>query len=541
MKIKGKYTLTTELIGQGSFSRVFKGIAEDGSPVAVKCINWTYLKQNSEYKKIKDSVRLEIECMKQISCRHIVKFLDVEHIHGWTEDVTYIVMEYCAGGDLSKIIRTKRMTNSTFYEAEVTKILYCIAEGFLVLRKKRLVHRDIKPANLFLTKDSITWSDIKIGDFTFAKKEMDLSSTLCGSPLYMAPEVVLGKKYNEKADLWSIGVILFQMMYGRTPIVADSFADLVVNINNNDIWIAPLNTSDRMYSLPLRSLIKKIIVVDPDKRIGFTEFFESVRSLLVSSAPIPIAAGTRSKSTSLSSYAGSYGAAAEKEVIISPKDAIALGFVHLLPPRIDPFKNMSHSEPKAQKMHVCSVKQLSATTLSSIDECESEYIILPHDIPEMYVKEINVASEMANVLVSDNNLDLALGVYCLILRVVKERIQSETKETSAYNIYVDLYRSVLSQAEIVGRIVREDSIVVLNRRHVDVGNYVFAVCELCIRCANGSGEHGKLPFKCLKNKDLLFAAFSLFNILKMDNTYSPMSDVLFKMESVRKEMNKLSG
>ena len=539
MKICGKYLLTTECIGQGSFSRVVKGTDEYGDIVAIKCIDWKYLKNNSEYKKIKESVYHEIECMKQLNNRHIVSFIDVEHVANWSEEVTYIVMEYCGGGDLSEFMRNCKQTNYSFTESDVIKILYCIAEGFLELRKKRLVHRDIKPANLFLTRDTLTWSDIKIGDFTFAKKEVDMTKTMCGSPLYMAPEVVLRKKYNEKADLWSIGVILFQMMYGRTPIIADSLIDLVDKIKNKELWKEPLGEVSK-FSLPLRTLLNKIIVIEPADRIGFTEFFGSVRNVLLENArtpPVPIPRKSPSIN-SLSDYGGSYGDPLEKNIIISPRDVIALGFVYLRPPRTDPFKNMSYSEPKASKKATYSLPKLGAT-LTTISE-NDEYVILPRTIPENYVREINILTEISNILLSQDESSLALGVYCTTLRVIKAKIQSETKETSSYNILVDLYRSILSQAKVAGTIVKEKSVVDLEEEYIDVDKYLFDTSAQCIRCGSYKSDFWKLPFKRqMTEKELYFAAYSLLHLLEMDNRYFEMSNVLILLEKVKEHLNKL--
>ena len=523
-----RYQLTPHIIGRGSYSQVVKGIdIWDNREVAVKCIDWNQLKKHAEYRKIKESVQKEIECMRQISCRHIVSFFDVDHIRDPYEDITYIVMEYCAGGDLSDYIKKKKELDERFHQREIVKILYCIAEGFLTLRTKRLVHRDIKPANLFLTKESLTWSDIKIGDFTFAKNEMDLTQTVCGSPLYMAPEIVLRKKYNEKADLWSIGVILFQIIYGRTPIAAASFPELITKIKNKDIWTGSSEPPSHISS-ELHQLIKRIVVLDPAQRIGFTEFFEQVRIIIkVTYKPHEpaqaIAIPSSTHSPSLSSYAGSYGAQDEKNIIISPRDVVALGYVMLRPPRTDPFINMTYTEPKARP-RPRTVPPLSATALPSIEEAESEFVVLNRDLPEKYINDINAVSEIAKVLINRNDSSTPLAIYILLLRIVKARIENETKETSCYNMLVDLYHSLLSQAKVVGRTVRE-SILITGEEYINVHMYLFNVALTCRQ--EDPSNRWKLPFINIKNQtELLKAAYSILTVLEMDNTFEKMSDVL---------------
>ena len=244
-EICGRYFLTNEMIGYGTFSQVFKGIGKSNEIVAIKCINW-FLIKDEQIDCLKKSIIHEISCMSNIYCRHIVKFIDVEHISNTYEDKTYIVMEYCEGGDLADFMKK----NKNFTEKDILKILFCIGEAFKCLRKNRIVHRDVKPANLFMTKKDVQQSDIKLGDFTFAKKDIDLTLTTCGSPLYMAPEIILKGRYNEKVDLWSIGIIIFELMYKEPPIKARSFIELIEKIKSQDI--SQLNKEYNLYSPSLK-------------------------------------------------------------------------------------------------------------------------------------------------------------------------------------------------------------------------------------------------------------------------------------------------
>ena len=90
-----------------------------------------------------------------------------------------------------------------------------LAAGLFFMRENNTVHRDLKPQNLLLDTDSPT-ATLKIADFGFARviQPQSLAATLCGSPLYMAPEILKYQKYDAQADLWSVGTILYEMVVG---------------------------------------------------------------------------------------------------------------------------------------------------------------------------------------------------------------------------------------------------------------------------------------------------------------------------------------
>lgn len=106
-----------------------------------------------------------------------------------------------------------------------------ISNGFSELYKYKIMHRDVKPANFFLDDNM----NIVIGDFGFAKSGCDLASTKLGTPITMAPELLNsnGGNYTNKADLWSIGVCLYQMLYGKTPFEASTYNELQQKVKLN--------------------------------------------------------------------------------------------------------------------------------------------------------------------------------------------------------------------------------------------------------------------------------------------------------------------
>lgn len=121
-----------------------------------------------------------------------------------------MILEYCGGGDLKDFLEDR----GPLPEHLVQDIMTQLMSGLYYLEERGLVHRDIKPQNILLT-DRSAYPTIKLADFGFAKQlEVSrLEDTWCGTPLYMAPEVISGKvKYTNKADLWSVGVIMYEMV-----------------------------------------------------------------------------------------------------------------------------------------------------------------------------------------------------------------------------------------------------------------------------------------------------------------------------------------
>ncbi|XP_048449749.1 serine/threonine-protein kinase ULK1-like, partial [Rhincodon typus] len=137
----------------------------------------------------------------------------------------YLVMEYCNGGDLADYLHSK----GTLSEDTIRLFLQQIAGAMKMLHSKGVIHRDLKPQNILLSctggrKSNPNNIRIKIADFGFARylQTNMLAATLCGSPMYMAPEVIMSQHYDAKADLWSIGTIVYQCLTGKAPFQVSS-------------------------------------------------------------------------------------------------------------------------------------------------------------------------------------------------------------------------------------------------------------------------------------------------------------------------------
>nr|XP_040053105.1 serine/threonine-protein kinase ULK1 isoform X1 [Gasterosteus aculeatus aculeatus] len=308
METVGKFEFSRkDLIGHGAFAVVFKGRHREKHDweVAVKCIN----KKNLA--KSQTLLGKEIKILKELKHENIVALLDFQE----TASSVYLVMEYCNGGDLADYLHTK----GTLSEDTIRVFLQQIAGAMRVLQGKGIIHRDLKPQNILLSyppgrRSHSNNTCIKIADFGFARylQSNMMAATLCGSPMYMAPEVIMSQSYDAKADLWSIGTIVFQCLIGKAPFQASSPQDLRLFYEKNKT-LSP--NIPRETSSHLRHLLLGLLQRNHKDRMDFDEFFchpflEASSSLkkstpAVSMTCIPSSASASSCSSSSTSHLAS--------------------------------------------------------------------------------------------------------------------------------------------------------------------------------------------------------------------------------------------
>ncbi|KAL6097120.1 ulk1 [Pungitius sinensis] len=308
METVGRFEFSRkDLIGHGAFAVVFKGRHREKHDweVAVKCIN----KKNLA--KSQTLLGKEIKILKELKHENIVALLDFQE----TASSVYLVMEYCNGGDLADYLHTK----GTLSEDTIRVFLQQIAGAMRVLQGKGIIHRDLKPQNILLSyppgrKSHSNNTCIKIADFGFARylQSNMMAATLCGSPMYMAPEVIMSQSYDAKADLWSIGTIVFQCLIGKAPFQASSPQDLRLFYEKNKT-LSP--NIPRETSSHLRHLLLGLLQRNHKDRMDFDEFFchpflEASSSLkkatpAVSMTCIPSSASASSCSSSSTSHLAS--------------------------------------------------------------------------------------------------------------------------------------------------------------------------------------------------------------------------------------------
>ncbi|KAL1195882.1 Serine/threonine-protein kinase ATG1b [Cardamine amara subsp. amara] len=258
-RVIGDYAVGRQ-IGSGSFSEVWEGKhLVHGTVVAIKEISMARLN-----KKLQESLMSEIIILRKINHPNIIRFIDMIEAPGKIN----VVLEYCKGGDLSMYIHR----HGSVPEATAKHFMQQLAAGLQVLRDNNIIHRDLKPQNLLLSTDDNN-AALKIADFGFARslQPKGLAETLCGSPLYMAPEIMQVQKYDAKADLWSVGAILFQLVTGRTPFTGNSQIQLLQNIIKSTELHFPAECKD--LSTDCKDLCQKLLRRNPVERLTFEEFF----------------------------------------------------------------------------------------------------------------------------------------------------------------------------------------------------------------------------------------------------------------------------
>ena len=243
-----------ERIGKGSYSVVYKGYnnKHKKNTYAIKEINIEVNSSNIE------RFYLEIELMRRLNHKNIIKLYDTVQ----NEKYIYIIMEYCKYGDLRDFLKSKPLNE---YKTQI--IMKQIIAGLKYLYDNKVFHRDLKPQNILVSKNCI----IKITDFGLAKEyeENILSDTICGSPIYMAPEIIQNIKYSNKADIWSLGVIFYELLTGETPYKVKRYNELVNSIKNKDIVIPKyLKISNNA-----RDLLTKLLIKESDERITWNDIF----------------------------------------------------------------------------------------------------------------------------------------------------------------------------------------------------------------------------------------------------------------------------
>ncbi|XP_026466317.1 serine/threonine-protein kinase ULK3-like [Ctenocephalides felis] len=248
-------------IGSGSYSNVYKGFKQGKEkvkkPVAIKCI----LKGNLSGSAV-DNIISEIKLLKTLKHEHIVEMIDFL----WDEKHIFIIMEYCTAGDLSSYIKKQTCLPELYCKI----FLQQLALALKYMQEHNICHLDLKPQNLLLTNNpNLT---LKVADFGFAvhtlpDKEM---TSVRGSPLYMAPEVILKGRYDAKADLWSVGVVLYECLFGKAPYSSQTVKELLTKIKNQTPIDLPANSK---VSPECKDLLKRLLQSDPSKRITYEAFF----------------------------------------------------------------------------------------------------------------------------------------------------------------------------------------------------------------------------------------------------------------------------
>ena len=242
-------------LGEGSFGKAF--LCEKDSDGSLCVIKQILIEGMNEQEKA--DVLNESNILAKLDHPNIIKFYDVFESKK-PKHMINIVTEYADGGDLSEKIKERKNKNGNFTESEILDYFTQICLAIRHIHEKKIIHRDLKSGNIFLMKNGF----VKLGDFGIAKnfqRTIDKAKTMVGTPYYLSPEMIESKPYDSKSDIWSLGVLLYEMMTFKMPFNANSLASLIIKITRGNYIPPPV-----IYTKDLRELVSKCLTLDPKNR-----------------------------------------------------------------------------------------------------------------------------------------------------------------------------------------------------------------------------------------------------------------------------------
>ncbi|XP_002806865.6 serine/threonine-protein kinase ULK2 isoform X6 [Callithrix jacchus] len=360
MEVVGDFEYSKrDLVGHGAFAVVFRGRHRQKTDweVAIKSIN----KKNLSKSQI--LLGKEIKILKELQHENIVALYDVQEL----PNSVFLVMEYCNGGDLADYLQVK----GTLSEDTIRVFLHQIAAAMRILHSKGIIHRDLKPQNILLSyvnrrKSSVSGIRIKIADFGFARylHSNMMAATLCGSPMYMAPEVIMSQHYDAKADLWSIGTVIYQCLVGKPPFQANSPQDLRMFYEKNRSLMPSIPRETSPY---LANLLLGLLQRNQKDRLDFEAFFshpflEQVPIKKSCPVPVPVYSGSVSGSSCVGSPSCRFA---------SPPSL----------PDMQHIQEENLSSPPLGPPNYLQVSKDSASTSSKNSSCDTDdFVLVPHNI-----------------------------------------------------------------------------------------------------------------------------------------------------------------
>ena len=251
----GKYKIIGEL-GKGAMGIVYKGVDPDiNREVAIKLIRFDMVSEDAEKEDAARRFIREAQSAGNLEHPNIVTIYEV----GREDNQTFIVMQCVDGESLKQAISAGKK----FSPVEVVDLMTCLCDALELAHQNKIVHRDIKPGNILLDKQGRPY----LVDFGVARMEMSTmtqSGTIVGTPSYMSPEQIQGIRVDARADIFSLGVIIYEMLTGKRPFEGDHITTIVYKIMNEE----PTNIREMKRDLPegFEQVIKKALEKDANKR-----------------------------------------------------------------------------------------------------------------------------------------------------------------------------------------------------------------------------------------------------------------------------------
>ncbi len=251
-----------EKLGVGATAVVYKALnTKNKNLVALKLIHKHILNEDI----IKERVENEIEINKLLSHPNIVKLID----YNLDDNPPYIAFEYVEGKSLDKILKEKKKLN--IYET--MNIWMQLLEALDYAHQKGIVHRDLKPENILLklTNDNLETATVKITDFGISKiinKTLNITQDFVGTPWYMSPEQIKGQKVDQRSDIYSLGIIIFQLLTGKLPFGESDniYAVFKAHMLDNPVDSHILEGNTTYIPKDIEKIIRKMLEKNPKKR-----------------------------------------------------------------------------------------------------------------------------------------------------------------------------------------------------------------------------------------------------------------------------------
>ncbi|MFN8470147.1 MAG: serine/threonine-protein kinase [Caldilineaceae bacterium] len=280
----GKYTLI-ERIDHGGMAEVYRARQQGGGEVVVKLLHRHLVAGGEQTARMQREMRV----MARLRHQHIVRILDA----GMADDQPYLVMEYQRGGTLGTFLKARKSVKVE----QALAITAQLADALAYAHGRGVVHRDIKPSNILFADAG--GSRALLGDFGLACLDGDsggrltMTGAMLGTPVYMSPEAVRGEGCDVRSDIYSLGVVLYEMVTGRPPYLANTPYSMLQKLTNEPMR-RPREVNP---ALPGRveELILRAVAKEPEERMATAgEFLAAIKSVQAKlAAPVPVTVAPR--------------------------------------------------------------------------------------------------------------------------------------------------------------------------------------------------------------------------------------------------------
>jgi serine/threonine protein kinase len=256
-----------KLLGSGAYGdawlcKLRGGIVNSASDMVVAKTMYLPDMKNKELRYAQS----EIQCLANTNHSNIVRFVDSQV----SDKHLTILMEFADAGDLRKHIKTRLGMKHHLSESEAMLLFLQVVMALEHIHSRQMLHRDLKTANILISSSGL----IKVADFGFSRQYEDtvsntVAKTFCGTPYYLAPELWHGKRYSNRAEVWSLGIILYELFALDRPFNSSTIKGLMEQVCKNQTRALP-----DAYTDDARALVATLLSHDPSQRPNCIEIFK---------------------------------------------------------------------------------------------------------------------------------------------------------------------------------------------------------------------------------------------------------------------------